>query len=162
ESAELSRRLRAAGHFLTIETAGTVACPGVDADLMSISPKLSHSTPWERAEAEGKPTLAQRHEAARIDEAVLRELLTFPWQLKFVVRTSQPDQLDADLREIDALLERLRVRAGERDQVLLMPEGIEAKQLERGYRALVEPCRTRGYRLGVRLHIHIFGHTPGT
>ena len=48
------------------------------------------------------------------------------------------------------------------DRVLLMPEGIDMVTLEHGYRALVEPCRAAGYRLGLRQHIQLFGHTPGT
>ncbi len=158
-SAPLSQHLRAAGHFVTIETAGTVACPGIEADLMSISPKLSHSTPWQRA-----PTLAHRHERDRLDLAVLASLLaSFEWQLKFVVRTESADLLAADLAEIASLLAELGVGVGhQRDRVLLMPEGVDAATLERGYRALVEPCRTTGHRLGLRQHIALFGHTPGT
>ncbi|MBI4908810.1 MAG: 7-carboxy-7-deazaguanine synthase QueE, partial [Acidobacteria bacterium] len=41
---ELTRALRGLGQHITIETAGTVA-PEVECDLMSISPKLSNSTP---------------------------------------------------------------------------------------------------------------------
>lgn len=158
-SASLTQQLRAAGHFLTIETAGTVECSGVEADLMSISPKLSHSTPWQRA----TPALAQRHERDRLNHAVLARLLAgFEWQLKFVVRTESPQSLDADLGEIAALLAELRVADHDRDRVLLMPEGVDAATLERGYRALVEPCRATGHRLGLRQHIQLFGHTPGT
>ena len=40
----LTERLRALGLHITIETAGTVFRP-VACDLMSISPKLSNSTP---------------------------------------------------------------------------------------------------------------------
>ncbi len=161
---ELSQRLRAAGHFLTIETAGTVIREGIEADLMSISPKLAHSTPWQRAAAEGRPALAQRHEDARIDRAVLRRLVgTFDSQLKLVIRSADPSHLEADLAEVDALLAELDVLASlPCERVLLMPEGIDVATLERGYRVLVEPCRRRGFRLGLRMHIHWFGHTPGT
>jgi 7-carboxy-7-deazaguanine synthase len=60
------------------------------------------------------------------------------------------------------LLGELDVADEDCDRVLLMPEGIDAATLERGYRALVEPCRASGYRLGLRQHIQLFGHTPGT
>jgi 7-carboxy-7-deazaguanine synthase len=159
--AELSRRLRADGHHLTIETAGTVWTEGIEADLMSISPKLSHSTPWDRAEREGKPKLATMHEAARICIDVLRRLVEeFDWQLKFVVRTTKA-ALDADLREIDTLLEQLDV-VGQRERVLLMPEGTDDATLLSGYRLALPLCQDRGFRLGLRLHIHMFGNTPGT
>jgi 7-carboxy-7-deazaguanine synthase len=158
-SAQLSQQLRAAGHFVTIETAGTVECAGVEADLLSISPKLSHSTPWQRA----TPTLAQRHERDRLNHPVLARLLAgFDWQLKFVVRTESAPAMHEDLAEIATLLDVLGVQDRDRDRVLLMPEGVDAATLERGYRALVEPCAAAGYRLGLRLHIALFGHTPGT
>ena len=157
-SAQLGQQLRAAGHFLTIETAGTVTQPGLEADLMSISPKLSHSTPWQRA-----PSLAPRHERDRLNLGVLASLMTgFEWQLKFVVRSASADSIAADLAEIAALLDELGVANQDRDRVLLMPEGVDAATLERGYRALVEPCRATGHRLGLRQHIALFGHTPGT
>lgn len=162
-SALLSQHLRAAGHYLTIETAGTIACPGVEADLMSISPKLAHSTPWQRAEFDGRPALAQRHERDRLNLPVLAGLLSeFEWQLKFVVRTGSPESLHVDLLEIAMLLGELDIPDDHCDRVLLMPEGVDVVTLEHGYRALVEPCRAAGYRLGLRQHIQLFGHTPGT
>jgi len=160
---ELSRGLRAAGHHLTIETAGSVWLDGVEADLMSISPKLGHSTPWERARAAGRLSLAERHERDRLDLSVLRRLLAaYPWQLKFVVRSGGDEVLAADIEEIEGLLRSLAVGEGERAQVLLMPEGTDAASLQEGYRRLLAPLRAGGYRLGQRLHIQLFGHTPGT
>lgn len=153
--APLSQRLRAAGHHVTVETAGTVWLPELACDLLSLSPKLAHSTPWQRA-----PRLAQRHEAARLDLGVLTRLLTaFPWQLKFVVRAAE---LAADLAEIEGLLRALAVPAGERHRVLVMPECVDPAALTASYRALVGACIERGFRLGERLHIALFGHTPGT
>jgi 7-carboxy-7-deazaguanine synthase len=162
-TAELSRRLRGAGHHLTIETAGTVWCEGLEADLLSISPKLSHSTPWARAAELGKPKLASMHEAARLDIAVLQKLTSsFAWQLKFVVRTATPELLAADLEEIEALLDALKLDAKAREHVLLMPEGTDDASLRAGYLGALQSCRDRGFRLGLRLHIHLFGHRPGT
>jgi 7-carboxy-7-deazaguanine synthase len=162
-TAELSRRLRAAGHHLTIETAGTVWCEGLEADLLSISPKLAHSTPWTRAAELGKKKLATMHEAARLDVEVLRKLTSsFAWQLKFVVRTATPDLLAADLAEIEQLLDALELDVKAREHVLLMPEGIDDATLRAGYSTVLASCRARGFRLGLRLHIHLFGHRPGT
>ena len=162
-AAELSQALRAAGHHLTIETAGSVWCEGLEADLMSISPKLSHSTPWQRAAALGKPKLATMHEAARLDIGLLARLLSsYAWQLKFVVRTSAPELLEADLAEIDQLIDALELPGQAREQILLMPEGTDDASLRAGYLAALETCRARGFRLGLRLHIYLFGHTPGT
>jgi 7-carboxy-7-deazaguanine synthase len=163
-SAELTRRLRAAGHHVTIETAGTVWCEGLEADLMSISPKLAHSTPWERAAEIGKPKLATMHEAARLDIEVLQRLSSsFACQLKFVVRTATPERIADDLAQIEALLEQLDSSGpASRDRVLLMPEGTDDATLRAGYLALLEACRAHGFRIGLRLHIHLFGHRPGT
>jgi 7-carboxy-7-deazaguanine synthase len=161
--AELSRALRAAGHHVTIETAGTVWCEGLEADLMSISPKLSHSTPWQRAEQLGKRKLATMHEAARLDLGVLARLLaSYAWQLKFVVRTSAPERLESDLVEIEQLVDALGVPDDARERISLMPEGIDDASLRAGYLAAIDACRARGFRLGLRLHIYLFGHTPGT
>lgn len=162
-AAELSQALRAAGHHLTIETAGTVWCEGLEADLISISPKLSHSTPWQRAEQLGKPKLATMHEAARLDLGVLARLLAhYTWQLKFVVRTGTPERLAADLAEIEQLIAALELPRDTNEQILLMPEGTDDASLRAGYLAALDACQARGFRLGLRLHIHLFGHTPGT
>jgi 7-carboxy-7-deazaguanine synthase len=158
-TASLCRDLRARGRHVTVETAGTVWCEQLEVDLISISPKLAHSTPWARA----KPKLAERHERARLDLAVLRRLIeSFDWQLKFVVRTTDAAVLEADLAEIEALLEALSIPTDRRERVLLMPEGTDADSLRAGYRRLVEPCMRTGMRVGLRLHIELFGHTPGT
>ncbi len=154
--APLSQRLRAAGHHITVETAGTVWLPELACDLLSLSPKLAHSTPWLRA-----PKLAQRHEQTRIDLEVLGRLLASfdNWQLKFVVRAAEAA---ADLAEIEGLLRTLAVPARERHRVLIMPECVDPAALAGGYRTLVGACIERGFRLGERLHIALFGHTPGT
>jgi 7-carboxy-7-deazaguanine synthase len=162
-TAELARRLREAGHHVTIETAGSVWCEGLEADLLSISPKLAHSTPWARAAELGKERLAVMHEAARLDVEVLRRLLSsFAWQLKFVVRTATPELLAADLEEIETLLDALAIKPEARERVLLMPEGTDDASLRAGYLAALASCKDRGFRLGLRLHIHMFGHRPGT
>src|SRR5690606_24971934 len=125
--------------------------------------KLAHSTPWQRAADAGKPSLARQHEQARLDLDVLGRLIdSFDWQLKFVVRTGDAEQLAADLIEIESLLEALAIPEQRRDRVLLMPEGTDAESLRAGYRRLVDPCMRTGMRVGLRLHIELFGHTPGT
>ncbi|MFO7561113.1 MAG: 7-carboxy-7-deazaguanine synthase QueE [Enhygromyxa sp.] len=162
-TASLCRGLRERGRHVTVETAGTVWCEGLEADLISISPKLAHSTPWARAAAAGKPSLAQRHEEARLDLGVLGRLIAgFEWQLKFVVRTGDDAVLAEDVAEIEALLGELGIAEGLRERVILMPEGVDAASLGGGYRRLVAVCMRTGMRLGLRLHIDLFGHTPGT
>jgi len=153
--AALSQRLRAGGHHVTVETAGTVWLDGLACDLLSLSPKLGHSTPWQRA-----PKLAERHERTRLDVAVLARLTaSFAWQLKFVVRAAEAA---ADLDEVERLVRELAVPASERHRVLVMPECTDPAALHASYRTLVSACIERGFRLGERLHIALFGHTPGT
>src|SRR5579872_7092707 len=84
EIGELTHRLRDAGMHITIETAGTVFKP-VACDLMSISPKLSNSTP------EG--AFAPQHERLRIQRDVLEQLIAqYDYQLKFVI--AKPADVD--------------------------------------------------------------------
>ncbi len=141
---ELSRRLRALGLHITIETAGTVA-QEVSCDLMSISPKLSNSTP------EG-PFRAQ-HERLRLQPEVLRRLMTIcDYQLKFVVRGEE------DLEEVRAIAAVVDAPAG---KVILMPEGVCADVLAaRGIR-IAELCKEYGYRFSPRLHVDLYGNRRG-
>jgi len=134
---------------VTIETAGTifreVAC-----DLMSISPKLSNSTPGAEHGA-----WARRHEERRLDFAVLQRFIDiYPQrQFKFVIIGED------DLAEVDAILAKLR--GWRNEEIFLMPEGTTNPAPER--RAVVlEMCRARNWRYGHRLHIELFGHARGT
>jgi 7-carboxy-7-deazaguanine synthase len=155
--AELARRLRRAGHHVTVETAATVTLPGLECDLASLSPKLAHSTPA------APPAWRARHEARRTATQPARELMARgPWQLKFVVRCDDPDTLATDVAEVQDWLDRLGVAPHERERVLLMPEGTNPETLHGAYRRLLPACRALGVRLGLRLHLSLFGHVPGT
>lgn len=157
ETVDLTKALAARGHHVTIETAATVALPDVHADLMSMSPKLAHSTPHGR-----DPGWAARHEDRRRRPRIIEALMAGPWQLKFVVRAGNPDALHTDIDEIEALLAELSLPAADRAHVLLMPECIDGARLGGELAALVPLCHATGFRLGLRLHISLFGHTPGT
>lgn len=152
EVAALSQRLRTRGHHVTIETAGTVLRPGVSCDLVSVSPKLAHSTP-----NGGRVFLT--HAARRRRPDVLSALVRdFPHQLKFVVRVD-PDALAQDLAEVDAILAPLHV---DPDRVLLTPQTVDPGALPAAYQTLAPHCIARGFRLGLRLHLTLYGHTSGT
>lgn len=140
---DLSRALAAAGRCITIETAGTVDRP-VHADLMSISPKLSNSTPTDRV-------WTARHEAIRSDGAIpLRLLSDYDYQLKFVI--DRP----ADLREVE---EWLRRHPGvTADRVWLMPQAVEPHEVREKNAWLQDEAAARGFRLSPRLHIEQFGN----
>jgi 7-carboxy-7-deazaguanine synthase len=105
EVVELTRELKELGLHITIETAGTVDQP-VECDLMSISPKLAHSTP------EGR--WGTQHERLRFQPEILQRLMAgYDYQLKFVVAHAK------DLDEIERMLERI---SADRSRVVLMAE----------------------------------------
>jgi 7-carboxy-7-deazaguanine synthase len=127
-----------------METAGTVFKP-VACDLMSISPKLSNSTPagnW-----------AAQHERLRINLEVLGQLMArYDYQLKFVMAAP------GDIEELHLLLDALKPEPG---RVILMPEGVDRDVLrERGI-WLAEICKSEGYRFSPRLHVDLYGHRRG-
>ena len=66
EIVPLTERLRARGLHITIETAGTVFQP-VACDLMSISPKLSNSTPAGSLGRAARPPAHSARRAAAAD-----------------------------------------------------------------------------------------------
>lgn len=149
----LATRLRNAGYHITIETAATIPPQEIACDLASMSPKLSNSTPKPGSISE---SWIRKHEAARRRLDVLRTWIDhYNYQLKFVVST------DRDLEEIQQLLRDLD-RKIPPHKVLLMPEGITPEQLRSRRDSLVELCKKHGYRFCDRLHIELFGNTPGT
>ncbi len=140
----LTQQLRELGLHITIETAGTVFQP-VACDLMSISPKLSNSTP------EG--SWAARHDRLRIQPAVLAELMgRYDYQLKFVVEKS------ADLAEVRDLVATL---SASRERVILMPEGTDPAVLHERALWLAEICKEEGFRFSPRLHVDLYGNRRG-
>jgi 7-carboxy-7-deazaguanine synthase len=148
EIAALTGALKRAGQHITIETAGTVHAP-VACDLMSISPKLANSVPWER----DRGRWAKRHERLRIQPAVLRRLMeSYPYQLKFVVAAPH------DLSEIQALVRDLGAATS---RVVLMPEGTDRETLRRRGQWLAEICKREGFRFSPRLHIELWGNQRG-
>jgi len=148
EIAGLTAGLRGLGLHVTVETAGTVFAE-VACDLMSISPKLANSTPWERDGGRW----AKQHERLRIDAEVLRRLMgSYAYQLKFVVERPE------DLAEIRAIVERTGARS---ECVVLMPEGTDADVLHERGRWLVEIAKQEGFRFSPRLHIELWGNRRG-
>lgn len=151
---DLAIALRVFGLHITIETSGAVARPELVCDLMSISPKLSHSTPKRRGE-----NLAARHNLLRHNPSLLRTLATqaHEWQIKAVIRATHVEQ---DVAELEQLL--AEARTAERHRVFLVPEGVDPATLDANLRTLAAVCMARGFRLGHRLHLSLYGNTPGT
>jgi 7-carboxy-7-deazaguanine synthase len=145
---ELTQRLRQLGRHITIETAGTVNA-AVACDLMSISPKLKNSTPFERDGGRWAP----QHERLRWQPGVLKELMVaYEYQLKFVIADPQ------DLAELEQMRRVLEAPSG---KVLLMPEGTNAETIRQRGLWLAEICKERGYRFSPRLHVDLWGDKRG-
>lgn len=146
----LAQALKDDGMTITVETAGTVY-RDLPCDLMSVSPKLSNSTP------PAESGWGKRHEIVRTSIAVLCRLIEeYSCQLKFVVG----DNPERDVAEIDALLEHLPLI--EPSRVLLMPEGTDVKTLRQREPVLHVIVGPRGWGVSPRLHIEMFGNTRGT
>jgi 7-carboxy-7-deazaguanine synthase len=141
----LTERLHGLGLHITIETAGTVFQP-VACQLMSISPKLSNSTPDD-------PRWAAQHDRLRIQPATLAQLMaSYDYQLKFVIE--KPD----DLAEVRSLVADLKA---DRGRVILMPEGIDRERLRQRAIWLAEICKEEGFRFSPRLHVDLYGNQRG-
>lgn len=150
ELVPITQELRASGYHITIETAGTLDL-NVACDLMSISPKLSNSTPSRLQD----PRWHERHERTRLNLQVLRALIgRFVYQLKFVVRNPE------DLDEIQLMLSQL----GDVPlaNVFLMPEGIEQTELAKTSVWLEPLAKQLGFLFCPRKQIEWFGQKRGT
>ena len=153
----LSQALRLRGMHITIETAGTIFRDSivVACDLLSLSPKLSNSTPAANDPRDPTGVWAARHESRRISIPILQKLIdSHPiHQLKFVVSN------DADIAEIHSLLAQLK--GWTPSDVLLMPEGVTLpSQATKTW--LVDICLKNNFRYCPRLHIELFGNVRGT
>jgi 7-carboxy-7-deazaguanine synthase len=148
---ELCAKLKDAGLHVTVETAATVFKP-IQVDLISLSPKLSNSTPRDR---EGG-RFAAAHERQRINLDAIQEFINLgaDLQIKFVVSS------EADVDEAQQILAQLD--GWEPPDVLLMPEGITAADLESRAGWIIEVCKREGFRYCPRLHIALFGNKRGT
>ena len=150
---DFTRLLKESGKHITIETAGTIAPNGIQCDLASLSPKLSDSTP---KEGDISKEWIDRHESKRLDYGILSEWVnSYNFQLKFVVSKEE------EIKEIQNVISRIEGKILP-EKVLLMPEGIDSETVRSRYDLLIGLCKENGYRLCNRLHIDLFGNTPGT
>jgi 7-carboxy-7-deazaguanine synthase len=145
---QLVQELKASDKHITIETAGIAFIPALPCDLMSISPKLSNSTPDD-------PELAAVHEDSRLDIAVLRELIdNYKYQLKFVV-----DSKD-DLPEIQQTLEE--IGNVDLEKVMLMPQAAARDELLAKSPMVADMCKRTGFAFCQRLQVLLWNNERGT
>ncbi|MDR2705487.1 MAG: 7-carboxy-7-deazaguanine synthase QueE [Planctomycetaceae bacterium] len=147
EIVELTRLLKDFDYQITIETAGIIDAP-VFCDLMSISPKLSNSTPLKTARS-------LSHEQNRFKPEVVQNLmLRYNYQLKFVVDTPN------DLNEIEKYLNLFHGVVPER--VFLMPQAVDANTMTEKASWIVPFCEQHGYRYCPRMQIIWYGNKRRT
>ena len=148
ELARLVKILKDHDRHITIETNATIYHP-VQADLISMSPKLKNSTP--SAELDSK--WAVKHERERINEEAIKSFLdNNECQVKFVISS------EADFAEILEFENRFNLS---RERILLMPEGRTKEEIEQKQKFLVEYCIQNRYRFSDRLHTRIWGNIRG-
>ena len=145
-------------HIITVETEGSEFVQTV-ADNISLSPKLSNSTPrpgtWmpfanrEVTEADKK-----KHEKWRCNYDAMRQLIhSHPdYQLKPVISNLK------ELAEVKELQEILDIP---NHMVWLMPEGLVEEELKKRRVWLMELCTELGYNYTERLHIIAYGDKRG-
>ncbi|MBN2210261.1 MAG: 7-carboxy-7-deazaguanine synthase QueE [Sedimentisphaerales bacterium] len=141
---ELLSALHQAGKYITLETSAT-EYREITCDLVSISPKLSNSTPLTRGE---------EHEARRLNPGAISRFITrHQVQLKFVVDSEK------DLAEIDELLTQLPPLLPE--VIMLMPQAADrAAYLEKAPR-VAQWCLERGWSFSPRLHLLLWNGQKG-
>lgn len=149
ELVPLAAELRRRGKHITIETAGTLDLP-IECDLMSISPKLSNSTPT----AERDERWHVRHERSRhVPEVIRRLTRDYAYQLKFVVdRSEDCDEVERYLDEFPEI---------DRGRVLLMPQGTDLPELQARQEWLEPYAEQHGYTYCPRRHIEWYGFVRG-
>ena len=145
---QLTQQLKKSAKHITIETAGIAFVPDLPCDLMSISPKLTNSTP-----ADTK--LAEMHERSRLQIPVLGRLIdNYDCQLKFVVDSP------TDLQEIQDLLNTIGLENHEK--VFLMPQAQTRDQLLAKSTMTAEMCKQTGFNFGQRLQILLWNNKRAT
>jgi 7-carboxy-7-deazaguanine synthase len=150
ELEQLTLQLKGRGAHITVETAATIFKP-LAGDLISMSPKLANSTPWQRAG--GK--FAGTHEKRRLNFPVMQKFIdAYDYQLKFVV------DRERDFAEIETILAGLQ--RIDRARVMIMAQGTVNRDLNRKAKWIVERCKLHGFSFTPRLHIQLFGNRRGT
>lgn len=143
ETAELTEELKKNNFHITVETNGTIMRK-IEADLVSISPKLSHSEPMMDV---GQ---SESYKRKRINIDVLKYYITnYDYQLKFVVKGEE------DFEEIEQILAELNIN--DKSEILIMPLASTRKQLFNIQEKIVALCIQKGYRFANRLQLQIWG-----
>jgi 7-carboxy-7-deazaguanine synthase len=144
---ELLKTIRRPDVHITIETAGIMLVRDLPCELMSISPKLSNSTPVNTAHVAA-------HESIRLNVGVVEELLKrYACQLKFVV--DGRGDLDEIVRFVEQL-PKMDPRA-----VFLMPQAVGRQEYLEKSQWLADYCLSTGFSFGPRLQVMLWSGQKG-
>ena len=133
---------------ITVETNGTIFAP-VQAELISISPKLSSSAP---VEDQTTRKLAETHERLRQELKIDEFKQKYDCQFKFVV--TKP----SDIKEILYIVDVYKIP---QHKVYLMPEGITDKALKKTAKQVVDMCLNYGFNYSDRIHVRLWDNMRG-
>ncbi|MBE0537301.1 MAG: 7-carboxy-7-deazaguanine synthase QueE [Phycisphaerae bacterium] len=143
----LTHALAEARMHITIETSGIRYIGDLSCDLMSISPKLSNSTPTE-------PGPAAEHERQRLNLPAMQQLIDrYDYQIKFVVDSP------ADLDEIAGCLQQLKNI--DPYKIFLMPQAQTRAELIEKSQMLAPYCLQAGFALSPRLQVMLWESERG-
>ncbi|MGB7326015.1 MAG: 7-carboxy-7-deazaguanine synthase QueE [Rubripirellula sp.] len=148
--AAVCQQLRDLQIHITIETAGTIDRE-LPCDLMSISPKLSASTP----DATDHPRWAEMHQQRRMPIDVMRRLIdrADDFQVKFVIDSA------AEYDECLSVIDELGVRPAD---VWIMPQGVTVEAMDAAALWLKPWSDQRGFQYCDRMQIRWYGNRRGT
>ena len=145
-------------NYITIETEGSEYV-STEGDLISLSPKLSNSTPRPGTVTpfSGKVVTEkhkERHEKWRCNYDAMKMLIDVhpDYQLKPVISNKK------DIIEVKQLQKILSIP---NNMVYLMPEGLEPVELNKRRIWLMDLCTEQGYNFTDRLHIIAYGDKRG-
>jgi 7-carboxy-7-deazaguanine synthase len=148
----LCKELKSLNAYITLETNGTIFGDFINyIDLLSISPKLSSSTPFDTK-------YEKMHSANRINPVALKKFNELNLDGKYDI---QWKFVYCKERDIDEIKELQKGIGFPNDSVYLMPEGINESNLNERRIETVEMCKRHGYNFTDRLHIIIWGNKRG-
>lgn len=151
---DLCYKLKERGFHITVETNGTIFDEEFfnQIDLFSISPKLASSAP-------ANEPYRNHHNTLRVNTTALSNLISKAQtdrkdiQLKFVVTGMN------DIKEIEKILAQLPQI--DSNNILLMPAGSDSEKITATTMQVIDTIIEHGWRFCDRLHIRLFGNTPG-
>ncbi|MFA5405211.1 MAG: 7-carboxy-7-deazaguanine synthase QueE [Ignavibacteria bacterium] len=138
--------------FITLETNGTFISDYTDyIDLVSISPKLNSSVPFETEFEKG-------HNKNRLNFEALKSYHDYHQKGKFDVQWKFVITSEEDIKEIKDVQEKIGIK---NQDIFLMPEGISEKELNVKRLLTVELCKKYKFNFTDRLHIKLWGNKRG-